>query len=87
MSNIAVEWVWAESAVCSSGQSDLRRTLAGDGEFGEKRIPVEGFSGDVSEPTATSETSSKNSTRTPFKNPKTKNQNCIKSAALVSNTF
>jgi hypothetical protein len=24
---VGVEWVWAESAVCSSGQSDLRRTL------------------------------------------------------------
>jgi hypothetical protein len=30
--------VWAESEVCSSGQSDLRRTLAGEGVFGEKRI-------------------------------------------------
>ena len=33
---------WAHSAVCSSGQSDLRRTSAGEGVFGEKRILVEG---------------------------------------------
>ena len=30
--------MWAESEVCSSGQSDLRRTLAGEGLFAEKRI-------------------------------------------------
>jgi hypothetical protein len=31
-----------ESTVCSGGQSDLRRTLVGEGVFEEKRIPVEG---------------------------------------------
>jgi hypothetical protein len=34
--------MWAESVVCSSGQSDLRRTLAGEGVYEEKGIPVEG---------------------------------------------
>jgi hypothetical protein len=38
---IGVEWVWAEFAACSGGQCDLRRTLAGEGVFEKKRIPVE----------------------------------------------
>jgi hypothetical protein len=34
--------MWVESAVCSSSQCDLRRTLAGEGVFEGKWIPVEG---------------------------------------------
>ena len=34
--------MWAESAVCRGGQFDLKMTLADEGMFEEKRIPVEG---------------------------------------------
>jgi hypothetical protein len=31
--------VWAEFALCSGSQFDLRATLAGEGMFEEKRFP------------------------------------------------